>query len=97
MLNNVVVAGRIFEIKEIGESNVLVTLAIPRYFKNEFGEYDTDYIDILLRGSVANNTLEQCKKGDLIGAKGRIENLKESVVPAIIGERITYLQSSKGE
>lgn len=97
MLNQVVLVGRLYEIKEIGESNVLITLATPRPYKNEFGEYDMDYIDVLLRGSVANNTLEQCKKGDLIGAKGRIENLKESVVPAIIGERITYLQSSKGE
>ena len=92
MLNNVVVVGRIFEIKEIGESSVLVTLATPRYFKNEFGEYDTDYIDVLLRGSVAKNTLEYCKKGDLIGAKGRIENLKDSLIPAIVGEKISYLK-----
>lgn len=92
MLNNFAIVGRLYEIKEIGESNVLITLATPRPYKNE-----TDYIDVLLRGSVAKNTLEQCKKGDLIGAKGRIENLKESVVPAIIGERITFLQSNKGE
>lgn len=97
MLNQIVLVGRLYEIKEIGESNVLITLATPRPFKNENGEYETDYIDILLRGNIAKTTLEYCKKGDLIGARGRIENLKESVVPAIIGEKITYLQSNKGE
>ena len=91
MLNQVVLVGKLYEIKEIGESNVLITLATFRPFKNADGEYETDYIDILLRGSVAKKTLEYCKKGDLIGAKGRIENLKESVIPAIIGEKITFL------
>lgn len=97
MLNNFVIVGRLYETKEIGESNVLITLATPRPFKNELGEYETDYIDVLLRDNLAKTTLEHCKKGDLIGAKGRIENLKESVIPAMIGEKITYLQSSKGE
>ncbi len=97
MLNQYVLVGRLYEMKEIGESNVLITLAVPRSYKNTDGEYETDYIDVLLRGGVAKNTLEYCKKGDLIGAKGRIENLKESVIPAIIGEKISFLQSSKGE
>ena len=97
MLNQVVLVGRLYEMKEIEESNVLITLATPRSFKNENGEYEEDYIDILLKGNVAQSTLEYCKNGDLIGVKGRIENIKESIIPAIIAEKITFLSSKKGE
>lgn len=93
MLNQVILVGRLERINEIGEKQVLITLATPRSYKNENGEYDTDYIDIILRNGVASNTQEYCKIGDLIGIKGRIENIKESVIPAIVAEKITFLKS----
>jgi single-strand DNA-binding protein len=103
MLNQVVLVGRLYEMKEVGESNVLITLATPRSYKNENGEYETDYIDVLLRGSVATNTLEYCKKGDLIGVKGKIQRYGNDYtangfpILEIIAEKVTFLQSSKGE
>ena len=95
MLNQVILVGRLDSIKEIGDGNVLITITTPRSFKNEMGEYETDYIDILLKGNIAQSTLEYCKNGDLIGVKGRIEHIKESVIPAIIAEKITFLSSRK--
>ena len=50
-----------------------LTLAVPRSFKNMKGEYDTDYIPCVLWKGVAENTAEYCKKGDLVGIKGRIQ------------------------
>lgn len=95
MLNQVILVGRLNRINEIGDKQVLITLATPRSYKNENGEYDTDYIDIILRNSIASNTQEYCKIGDIIGIKGRIENLKESVIPAIVAEKVTFLSSKK--
>ena len=49
-------------------------LAIPRSFKNSDGMYDTDFIDCVLFDNVAENTSEYCKKGDIVGVKGRIQS-----------------------
>ena len=95
MLNQIVLVGKLNRINEIGDKQVLITLATPRPYKNENGEYDTDYIDVLLRNGIADNTKEYCKIGDTIGIKGRIENLKESIIPAIVAEKVTFLSSKK--
>ena len=47
MLNQVVVVGRIYSM-ENGE----LVMAVPRSFKNENGEYDTDYIEVRLSKSI---------------------------------------------
>ncbi|MBO5476133.1 MAG: single-stranded DNA-binding protein [Clostridia bacterium] len=53
--------------------NCEITIAISREFKNEDGIYETDYIPVTLKGNIAKNVVEYCKKGDLIAIKGRIE------------------------
>ena len=78
MLNQVVIVGRLIansEIKnlELEKSVSNITLAVPRVYKNENGEYDTDFIDCELWNTVAINTADYCKKGDIIGVKGRIK------------------------
>ena len=78
MLNQTVLVGRLVSDPEIKESEgekkyANITLAVPRSYKNEDGEYETDFIDVRLWNGVAENTAEYCKKGDLIGAKGRIQ------------------------
>lgn len=104
MLNQIVLVGRLSE--EVKEKNmkgfVIITLAVPRSYKNEQGEYDTDFIDIKISGNVADNVKEYCKKGDIIGAKGRIQTTtikkdnQDIKITEIIGEKITFL-SSKSE
>lgn len=105
MLNQTVLVGRLtseIERKEIdGKSYVTCVLAVPRSYKNENGEYDTDFIQITLWQGIADNVKEYCRKGDMIGVKGRIES---KVVEAPIGnhyemsliaEKVTFLSSKK--
>lgn len=106
MLNQVVLVGRLtkeVELKEMEDGKKLanITIAVPRSFKNENGEYETDFIDCVLWNSVASNTAEYCHKGDLIGIKGRLQNGPianddgEIVAQTIqiIAEKLTFLSS----
>lgn len=90
MLNQTVLVGRIIENEEEG----YITIAVPRYFKNEEGEYETDYIKCKVMGQVEKNTKEWTKKGDTIGIKGRLQT--EEGMLYVIAEKITFL-TSKGE
>lgn len=103
MLNQLVLVGRLVkdvEIKETnGNKNAIITLAVNRSYKNVNGEYETDFIDIVLWNGIATNTKEYCKKGDVIGIKGRIQttsvNDKKNI--EIIAEKVTFLSSNKGQ
>lgn len=100
MLNQVVLVGRIaqdLEIKELesGRKVVKITLAVPRSFKNANGEYDTDFIDCIAFGGIAENTTEYCEKGDLVGVKGRVQKLGNEETIKIVAEKITFLASKK--
>lgn len=86
MLNQVVLVGRLVsdpEVKETssGTSISRITLAVPRSYKNINGEYETDFISCVLWKLMAINTKEYCRKGDIVGVKGRIEsNVYEKMV-----------------
>lgn len=98
MLNQVVIVGRLIKKPKIDKENDIkvckITLAVPRYFKNSSGEYDTDYIDCLTYNSVAETLCEYCKKQDLIGIRGRLEKKLNGEL-TVIAEKVTFL--SKGE
>lgn len=102
MLNQIVLVGRLQKITRIQDDNVIITLSVPRSFKNEDGEYVNDYIDISIFGEVAKTTSEYCKKDDIIGVKGRIQSKEiekyhtKMTIMEIIGEKVTFL-SSKSE
>ena len=79
MLNQTVIVGRIVKDPELKETDsgkkvTNITLAVPRSFKNMNGEYETDYIPCVLWKGVAESTTQYCKKGDLVGIKGRIQS-----------------------
>lgn len=106
MLNQLVLVGRLvknIELKnEEGKNKINITLAVPRSFKNEEGFYDTDFIDIVLWNGIADNASNYCKKGDLLGVKGRIETRNilnkdgsSSKITEIVAEKITFLKNSK--
>lgn len=88
MLNQVVLVGRISQLKP---NKVIV--AVPRSYKNAEGEYDTDYIPIKLTGGIAETTLDYCKKGDMIGVKGRL--MMEHGDLVIMAEKVSFLSSGK--
>ena len=105
MLNQTVLVGRIVSDPELmqtenGKVFTNITLAIPRSFKNAEGVYDTDYIKCTLFKGVAENTAEYCRKGDLVGVKGRLQsnnyedkegNKKFSI--DIVADKVTFLTS----
>ena len=107
VLNQTVLVGRLtkdLEIKTLdnGKKIVNITVAIPRNFKNADGEYETDFINCILWNSVAENTAEYCKKGDIIGVRGRLQSSsyeKEDgakvYTTELIAEKITFLSSKK--
>lgn len=107
MMNQIVIVGRLTKDPEVvksedGKERSQITLAVPRSYKNADGEYDTDFVDCVLWGGVAENTAEYCKKGDLIGLKGRIqtsnyetEDGEKRKSTQIVAEKITYLASRK--
>lgn len=100
MLNQIVLVGRIVSDLQINENEnerkfTLLKLAIPRSYKNENGIYETDLIPCVLWNSIAVNTCEYCKKGDLVGVKGRIQNIEDKV--EVIAEKITFLSSRKAD
>lgn len=109
MLNQVVLVGRLIkdvEIKEFDNDKKVtsITLAIPRSFKNAEGEYETDFVECTLWNNIAENTAEYCKKGDIVGVKGRLQTNnyeKEDGIKVykteIIAEKVTFLSSKKEE
>lgn len=99
MLNQIITVGRLTNIKkeelENGGKKVIATLAVPQYFKNADGEYDTNFIDFTLYGGIAENTVEYCKKGDIIGVRGRIQRIDTNKPIELIAEKITFLSSKR--
>ena len=106
VLNQAVLVGRIVkdpELKDTEKGKVTnITLAVPRSFKNTNGEYDTDFISCVLWKGVAESTAEYCKKGDLVGIKGRIqtrdvelEDETHKKYVEVIAEKVTFLSSNK--
>ena len=104
MLNQVVLVGRLtsdMEVKESkdGKKYCNMSLAIPRSFKNADGVYDTDFVNIKIFDTVAQNTSEYVNKGDIVGVKGRIQtgsyekDGEKKFSMDIIGEKVTFLSS----
>ena len=107
MLNQIVIVGRLVRDPELRESEngkkfTNITLAVPRSYKNSNGEYEADFIDCRLWTGVAENTAEYCKKGDLLGVKGRVEtrsieneDKEKKEITEIIAEKVTFLSNKK--
>ena len=94
MLNQIVLVGRIKEIKEDKKNKCgIMTLAVQQNFKNTNGEYDINFIDIKMFGGIAENTKEYCKNGDMVGIKGRLQKLENDKQLNIIAERVTFLSN----
>ena len=68
-----------------------IIVSIPRSYKNENGEYETDMVKVTLEGTINDNTREYCHKGDIIGVKGRIRVDEDGM--KIVGEKVTFLSS----
>lgn len=100
MLNQVILVGRMAKEVEVNETEsgqkiCTITLAVLRNYKNIDGIYEKDLIKCILWNGIADNVREYCKKEDLIGIKGRIENKNDEML--IIAEKVTFLSSRSSE
>ena len=90
-MNQVIMVGRIVKIES--EERTTVTIAVTRKFKNSDGEYETDFVPVMLFGAVSETTHEYCKNGDIIGVRGRVQIEDGKIV--LIADRVTFLSSKK--
>ena len=109
MINQIMLVGRLVKtpdlfITETGRKGSFITLAVGRPYKNQDGEYETDFIDCTLWTGVAENTAEYCKTGDIIGIRGRIqtriaedENGFKQKIMEIVADKVTFLSSSSNK
>ena len=109
MLNQIVIVGRLVKDPELrqtegGKKVTNITLAVPRSYKNSNGEYETDFIDCVLWTGIAENTSEYCKRGDILGVKGRVQTRvlempdeKKRCITEEVEEKVTFLSSNKKE
>lgn len=109
MLNQVVLVGRIVQNPELkktdsGKTVTNLTIAVSRSYKNTDGEYETDFVPCILWMGIAENTVEYCKKGDLVGIRGHIqtriaeigEDEKRQYVEVVV-EKVTFLSGKKAD
>ena len=108
MLNQIVIVGRLVRDPELrqtegGKKVTNITLAVPRNYKNQNGEYETDFIDCTLWTGIAESTSTYCKKGDLLGVKGRVQTRmyereeEKKYITEVIAEKVTFLTSNKNK
>lgn len=107
MLNQIVIAGRLtsdpqIEETEDGKKVSTIIVAVSRSYKNVDGTYDTDFIKCTLWNGIAESTAEYCKKGDIVGVKGRLqtggyetEEGDKKYTMNVVAEKISFLSSSK--
>lgn len=108
-MNKVCLTGRITKNIELkyNQNNVAITsfnLAVTRKFKNQNGEYESDFINCIAYKSTAELLSKYVKKGDLLGIEGRIQTRnyedkdgKRVYVTEVIVDSIDFLQSRKAE
>ena len=108
-MNKVCLTGRITKNIELkyNQNNVAITsftLAVTRKFKNQNGEYESDFINCIAYKSTAELLNKYVKKGDLLGIEGRIQTRnyedkdgKRVYVTEVIVDSIDFLQSRKDE
>ena len=101
MLNQVVMVGRLTSDPEINEVEndrkvATITLAVQRSYKNAEGVYETDFIKCTLWNGIAENTVEYCNKGDLVGVKGRLQCLSGNELQ-LIAEKVSFLATNKNK
>lgn len=107
-MNKVCLTGRTTKDIELkyNQNNIAITgftLAVTRKFKNQNGEYESDFINCIAYKSTAELLNKYVKKGDLLGIEGRIQTRnyekdgKRVYVTEVIVDSIDFLQSRKDE
>ena len=109
MINELTLVGRLAKDPELKATTdgiffCHITLAVNRSFKNQSGNYDTDFITCTFWKRNAENIVSFCKKGSLVGVQGRVQTRTydkqdgtKAYVVEVVGESITFLSKQKEE
>ena len=109
MINQVTLVGRLTRDPELkftteGVALANITLAVNRNYRNSSGQIDTDFVQCILWRRVAENTVQYCRIGQLIGITGRIQTRSYTnkdgqrvYVTEVIGDNVTFLSRSPQE
>lgn len=78
MLNRAILTGRLTRDPELryttsGTAVVQATIAVDRQFKNQQGEREADFINLVIWRKTAENFANFTHKGSLVGIDGRIQ------------------------
>ena len=78
MLNRAILTGRLTRDPELryttsGTAVVQATIAVDRQFKNQQGEREADFINLVIWRKTAENFADFTHKGSLVGIDGRIQ------------------------
>lgn len=78
MLNRAILTGRLTRDPELryttsGAAVVQATIAVDRQFKNQQGEREADFINLVIWRKAAENFANFTHKGSLVGIDGRIQ------------------------
>ena len=101
MMNQIIIVGRLtsdpVSMTIDNKKIATITLAVNRSFKNSDGLYETDFVDFILKGPMVDSVSEYCKKGDVVGVKGRVENdykMDGERTIILVAEKVTFLSST---
>lgn len=110
MLNQVILIGRLTHDPEVktlddGRKVCYIQVAVQRPFKNQDGNYDTDFFRVTVWEGLATAIESYAGKGVMVAIKARLQTWKyetsdekKLTMIDVIAERITYLShTSKGE
>jgi single-strand DNA-binding protein len=103
LINQVTLVGRLVRDPELrytpeGTAVSNVTLAVSRNFRNSEGQYDADFVQCTLWKKTAENTVQYCRKGSVIGITGRIQTRnynnqegKKVYVTEVVAESVRFV------
>lgn len=105
MINQVTLVGRLTkdpEIKKTAEGTAVanVTLAVNRHFRNHNGEIDSDFVQCTLWRKAAENTVQYCRKGSVVGITGRLQTRhydnqdgRRIYITEVVAETVRFLSA----
>ncbi|AQY50033.1 putative single-strand DNA-binding protein [Listeria weihenstephanensis FSL R9-0317] len=107
MINQVTIVGRLTEDPEVRWTSeekavVNVTVALNRFGKGKSLNGDADFIPCVIWGKQAENTVEYCQKGTLVGINGELQTRnytnredKKVYVIEVVADKIRFLSKNK--
>jgi len=109
MINQVTLVGRITKNPELritpeGIAVTSITLALNRQFRSQQGEYGVDFVQCTIWKKAAENTVNYCRKGSLIGITGRIQTRnydnqdgRKIYVTEVVADTVKFIGTKRSE